>query len=294
MPTVAQAFHDFLTDIELKPSEQETASRQQDDLRERLRTKWPGITRDILVGSYARRTAIRPLNDIDVFLILDRAVHGHRLSSPPLLLLEDLQRALRACYSTPGPKTRIQGRSVNIEFSSPSIGFDVIPAFSDGSRQGNYDIPDRHRSTWIKTNPERHKEKCIEANDRAGGALNQLIKAAKHWNCLQRDANGDKPLRSFHLEVMAYSAFTAAPRTPREGMASLFGHLAQRMASPCPEPAGLGPNLDADLTPAERERARQVLQHASARAGEAVRYETSHTPHAHQCWRELFGAGYKL
>ncbi len=293
MRTVAQAFHDFLTDIELKPNEQETASRQQNDLRERLRARMPGIARDILVGSYARRTAVRPINDIDIFLTLDPIVHGHRLSSPPLLLLEDLQRALRDCYSAPGPRTRIQGRSVNIEFSSSGIGFDVIPAFGDGYRPGNYDIPDRHRSIWIKTNPERHKEKCIEANDRADGALNQLIKAAKHWNYLQRDTNGDKPLRSFHLEVMAYSAFTAAPRNPREGMALLLGHLAHRMAFSCPEPAGLGPNLDADLTPAERDRAQRALQHASTRAGEAVRHESTHPSHAHQCWRELFGAEYK-
>lgn len=294
MPTVAQVFHDFLTDIELKPEEQKAASRQQNDLRERLRTRMPSITRDILVGSYARGTAIRPLNDIDVFLILDPAVHGRRLSSQPLLLLEDLQRALRACYSDPGPQTQIQRRSVNIEFSSSGIGFDMIPAFSDGSWPESYDIPDRYQSIWIKTNPERHKEKCSEANDRADGALNQLIKAAKHWNYLQRDANGDKPLRSFHLEVMAYSAFAGAPPDPRAGMALLLEHLAHRIAFSCPEPAGLGPDLDAGLTPAERDRAGRALRSASTCAADAVRHETTHPWHAHQCWRELFGAEYKL
>ena len=29
------------------------------------------------------------------------------------------------------------------------------------------------------------------------------------------------------------------------------------------------------------------------RAAEAVRHETTHPAHAHQCWRELFGAEYK-
>jgi len=293
MSSVAEAFHHFLTEIELKPGEQETASRQQNELRDRLRDKMPGIARDILVGSYARRTAVRPLNDIDIFLTLDPAVHGHRRSSSPLLLLEDLQRALRTCYSDPGPRTRIQGRSVNIEFSGTGIGFDIIPAFGNDNRSGNYDIPDRHQSIWIKTNPELHKVKCVEANDRAGGALNQLIKAAKHWNSLQRDANGDKPLRSFHLEVMSYGAFPGAPRNAREGMAFLFGYLARRVTLPCPEPAGLGPNLNAGLTPVELDRAQRALQDASAVASEAVDHEATHPWHAHQCWRALFGAAYR-
>jgi Second Messenger Oligonucleotide or Dinucleotide Synthetase domain len=292
MPTVAQAFHNFLTNLELRQDEQETASKKQNDLRDLLRTKMPGIARDILVGSYARRTAVRPLNDIDIFLILDPSVHGHRRSRPPLLLLEDLQRALRNCYSVPGPETRIQGRSVNIEFSGSSIAFDVIPAFSEGSRPGNYEIPDRNQETWIKTNPERHNKACIEANNRADGALNQLIKAAKHWNYRQGDADSDKPLRSFHLEVMAYSAFASAPRNPREGMAFLLEHLTNRISRPCPEPADLGPNLDADLTAEARKRAEEALLRASSRAKEAVRCETTDPSRAHEGWRELFGAEY--
>src|SRR5690606_9674141 len=116
----------------------------------------------------------RPLNDIDLFLVLEPQVHGERRSREPQLMLEDVQRALRKCYPPPGPETRIQGRSVNIQFTGTGIGYDVIPAFlvpASGARKEVYKIPDRARQIWIDTNPEVHKQRCIEANQLAGGML---------------------------------------------------------------------------------------------------------------------------
>jgi hypothetical protein len=76
--------------------------------------------------------------------------------------------------------------------------------------------------------PARHRRLCIEANKRAGGMLNRLIKAAKHWNHGQRDGSGDKPLRSFHQEVMCYEAFSTSPATKSVGCmpCSAFSRLA--------------------------------------------------------------------
>jgi hypothetical protein len=250
-----------------------------------------GVVRDFLVGSYMRKTAIRPLNDIDVFLELDRVTHRDRWNREPLLLLEDLQRALRACYGQPGPKTRIQGRSVNIDFAGTGIGFDVIPAFAESP--GVYLVPDRHQRTWIRSNPEIHRERLVEANARAGGALNPLVKAAKHWNCRRVDAKDEKPLRSFHLEVMAYEAFSSKPPDLRSGVARLFTFLSQRVLSPCAEPARLGPNLDADLTPGERQRAYVELSEAARVANAAVASELGNPTLAHQYWQQLIGPEYK-
>jgi predicted nucleotidyltransferase len=182
MVAVSQAFDDFLQNLELTDAQQKKASDQQNELRDRIRKHLGGVVRDVLVGSYARKTAIRPLNDIDVFLELDLQVHGYRRSQEPRHLLEDVLQALRNSYPAagpqlPGPKTRIQGRSAKIEFTGTGIGYDVIPAFlmpPDRSRpvRGDvYEIPDRNQQTWIKTNPELHKQKCVAANDRAGGAL---------------------------------------------------------------------------------------------------------------------------
>ncbi|HEX4418389.1 MAG TPA: CBASS oligonucleotide cyclase [Kofleriaceae bacterium] len=302
MTNVRSAFDEFLQHLELTEVEQDTASRQQNDLRARIRDELGGVDRDVLVGSYARGTAIRPLNDIDVFLVLDPSVHSARHHKEPTHILDRLRTALQACYPPPGPRIRIriQGRSVNIEFSRTEIGYDIIPAFSltpDGTNVEGmiYEIPDRDRQSWIKTNPERHRQECVSANARAGGMLNRLIKAAKYWNSAQCDANGDKPVRSFHLEVMAYEAFATKPTDERRGLWSLFGFLATRITSRCSDPARLGPNVDAGMTPDERQRIQLKLQKAERIASEAVRQEHLGN-HVAACnnWRSLFGPKFPL
>lgn len=152
--------------------------------------------RDILSSSYSRRTAIRPLNDIDVFVVLNPITHRDCYPpAAPASCLKKIRAALQAAY--PNHEVRLQGRSVHIDFTGTGIGYDVVPAFEERAG-GEYKIPDRDRDEWIRTNPEKHKAACIAANDRAGGKLNRLIKAAKRWN--QRQP-ARAQLRSFHLGV---------------------------------------------------------------------------------------------
>lgn len=296
MATVTQAFDDFLRRLELTEPEQDKASRQHTDLRARIRAQLGGVVHDFIVGSYARRTAIRPLNDIDLFLVLDPKAHPDRHSKEPGHILDRVRSKLQSCYPAPGPQLRIQGRSVNIEFAGTGIGYDVIPAFSLTPGASNpvedmiYEIPDRDRKAWIRTNPARHRQRCIDANQRAGGMLNRLIKVAKHWNRHQRDGNGHKPLRSFHLEVMTYEAFQLKPSDERRGLRELFTFLKTRVALKCPDPAGLGPHVDAGMGPEERQQIQRKLQEAERMATDAVRHE-DRGDHASacKCWRSLLG-----
>lgn len=308
MSSSSHAFNEFMKGLELTAAERDKASGQQNELRTRLSEQLGGVLRHVPVGSYARGTAIRPLNDIDLFFVLDPAVHGGRHSREPQLLLEDVQRALRKCYppppnsgSSPSPETRIQGRSVNIEFTGTGIGYDVIPAFhvhaSDTLDENIYEIPNRSRQDWIKTNPEVHKQHCIKANDRANGMLNRLIKAAKHWNHGHRDASGHKPLRSFHLEVMAYGVFSSKPEDERRGLRDLFDGLRSRVDKPCPDPAGLGPDVGEDLRKDQDQlkRVQDLLREATSLAHTAIQHE-ERGDHASACesWRSLLGPEFRF
>jgi hypothetical protein len=115
--------------------------------------------------------------------------------------------------------------------------------------------------------------------------LNGLIKAAKHWN----RANG-KPLNGFYIEVMSYSAFWSKPDDPRAGLRDLLQHLASAVQFACPDPAGLGPAIDADLTSQERTHARNLLQRAAQVAQAAVDAERKgDDATAIALWRSLLG-----
>ncbi len=289
MANVAHAFQAFLSDLELTEREREVATSQHITVRSNLQASLDGVETALLMGSFRRRTAIRPLGDIDVFAVLDPAVHAGARSRSPIELLQAVDRALRRSY--PNHRPRIQGRSVNIEFTGTGIGYDIVPAFASGrardsdGQPAEFEIPDRAQRAWIKTNPRLHVEACVQANARSGGVLNGLIKAVKAWN----RTNGDL-LRSFHLEVMSYGAFASKPTDPRSGLKDLFTHLSTAVMRPCPEPAGLGPTLDADVTPGERQKAHLALREAARGAATAVLSESCGDDRgACQVWRQVLG-----
>ena len=285
MATVREAFQTFISGLELTQSEQDEASRQQNNVRENLRAHLGGIVRDILSGSYSRRTAIRPLNDIDVFIILEEAKHSAVRGQPPTTCLEMVKAALSRAYPMKAAAT-LQGRSVNIEFSGTGIAYDIVPAFNVS--EGVYIIPDRERKSWIRTNPEVHRQALRIANERARNMLNPLIKAAKYWNAQNR-----KPLRSFHLEVMSYGAFKSPPASYPEGLRDLFGSLAASILYTCPDPAGIGPNIDDGMMQEERSRIQIALTQAAVVASRALLSERMGSiEEAHGAWRSLLGPAY--
>ncbi len=259
-------------------------SRQQNVVRDNLRTHLGGIERDILSGSFSRGTAIRPLNDVDIFIILEEAKHGAIRGQQPTACLGAIKAALARAYPT--KSVTLQGRSVNIGFSGTGIAYDIVPAFN--VTEGVYIIPDRDRKNWIKTNPAKHKEALRVANEKAGSKLNPLIKAAKHWN-----AQDKKPLRSFHLEVMSYRAFKSPPSSYPEGLRDLFSFLAASVLDSCPEPAGIGPNIDAGMSQEVRTNIRTALTQAAKAATQAVVHEgAGRIKEAHGIWHGLLGAVY--
>jgi len=291
MLTIPQAFDQLRRSLELTPAEQSKASDQQNVVRDNLRKHLGGgIVHDSLSGSYARGTAIRPLHDIDIFVVLDPTTHRDVYPTTnvgPSACLNKVLRALEAAYPNKD-RPKLQGRSVNIVFTGTGIGFDVVPAFE--TAVDTYMIPDRDRSDWIQTRPEAHRASLVRANEAAGSRLNPRIKMMKQWKAHKHP---DLPLRSFHVEVMACNAATPSPAPDAEGMQVLFAALAKAVLVACPEPAKVGPHLDKGMTQAERTRAREALVVAEAEATRALGLERAgRVAEAHGVWKGLFGAPY--
>ena len=118
--TVGQAFEVFKSALEITQPEQDAAKSSQERLRARLERRLT-ILEDFLSGSYKRDTKIRPLTDIDLFVVLDYSyfVDG------PAGVLRLVASNLRASY--PYSQLRVQNRSVNLTLRQ--FGFDVVPGF---------------------------------------------------------------------------------------------------------------------------------------------------------------------
>jgi len=284
MWSVREAVEKFIQSLELTDKQREEVSRQHTLVREELRKRLNSKT-DFLSGSYARKTAIRPLHDIDLFIVLKD------ITSPPSeypdALLKQVRQALQPLR--PGKDLPIlQQHSVHIGFSTSGIEFDVVPAFEMPS-QNVYFIPERETGRWIRTNPRRHEDLSTQANERAGKKLKPLLKAVKHWN----RHHGSSPLGSFHVEAMSYSAFPQPPAGYLEGLEALFSHLSQKVMLPCPDPAGLGPNVDAQMSATQRRASQQVLESAAGTLRLVITEEKSFPAQAHERLRKLFGSEYR-
>lgn len=277
MQTIAQAFEAFLQTLELSENERSEASRQHTNMRTELQKRLD-VVESSLSGSYARHTAIRPLNDIDIFLVLrDTAALSPR--STPHAILTTIKRTLESIY--PGKTSTPQARSINIEFSTTGIAYDVVPAFLLESDV--YSIPDADARSWVNTNPKIHKELSTKANEDAGKTLKPLLKAVKH----AKNFHG-APARSFHLEVLSWSVLRSAPPNYMDGLNTLLTGLAAHICEPCPDPAGLGP----DIRPStERCREAQLwLRRMAALASEArTLAKDGKLGEAHATMRDLFG-----
>ena len=277
MMTINRSFQHFLESLELREKERDEASRQHRYLREALQNKM-SVEDNFISGSYARSTALRPLNDIDIFLVLKQTEKLSPSASPETILRE-VKAVLEVIY--PGKTARLQSRSVNIEFSGTNIAYDVVPAFSD--REDVYLIPDRDEPTWIETNPKVHKELSTDANRRADNKLKPLVKAVKHANNVHKGG-----ARSFHLEVLSWRILTSPPKTFLAGLRTLLDGLAAEVCVPCPEPAGLGP----DIRPSDARcrKAQSWLGEMAKLAREAESLaDDGRTSEAHVQLHDLFG-----
>jgi hypothetical protein len=207
----------------------------------------------------------------------------------PSKALSVIKKTLDDLY--PGKTAASQNRSVNIEFSGTGIAYDVVPAFVDSTTKDEvFLIPDINAQRWIRSNPRIHKDKSISANDATNSELKPLTKAIKHWN---RKLDKNIRLRSFHIEIMAWDVLTQPPESRLLGLITLFDGLAGRVLRPTPDPAGLGPNVDADLTTHERQDAQRRFMDAASKIKEArTLSEDGKKEAAHYIMYQLFGDPY--
>jgi predicted nucleotidyltransferase len=190
MMTVTQAIESYISGLQIPSCPPDAsgdrcgkctacnARRQRDALRGHLEKKF-AVAEFLISGSFKRHTAIHPLNDIDLFVVLDSETEKALREAAPRVVLKNVLDVLDAAYPTK-EKPKAQSRSVNVEFKGTGLSFDVVPAFPDGG--DGYVIPDRDAGGWIRTNPRRHREHATEANQASGNKAKPIVKALKSWN----------------------------------------------------------------------------------------------------------------
>lgn len=276
--SIPRAFDAFARAILPDAKRRERADNVQRHLRSQLGHHLPGLRETFITGSIARSTAIAPIGDVDVFVVLDPSVHPR--STPPKATLRTLQRALQKALGS-SATVRLQTRSVRVIHGTHDIPLDLVPAIPDP--QGGHAIPDRDRDAWIVTDPRLHKTRLDEADRHAGSKLRPLIRMARAAR-----AQGFPKLGSYHLEAMACRVMLPAPRSFDVGIRDLLAGLAEQVIQRIPDPSGRGPAIHLDLD--ARTDLQRRLRDAHATAERAIAHAAAgRLPEAHAQWRHLFG-----
>jgi hypothetical protein len=189
--------YELLKGIEPTATQRAGAERSHNYLRDILCTgnMEARIENSYLSGSYARYTAVYPLDDVDIIFLINP---NHWENPTPEAVLRTFERAVRRRYDE--SSLRIQRRSVRLRLNHLDI--DVVPAIA--SKDDFIKIPDRKESEWIKSGPKRHGELATKVNQARNGKFKPLVKLLKYWN---NNLPSTAHQKSFLVETMATRLF---------------------------------------------------------------------------------------
>ncbi len=284
MGYVDDAFTNLKHNLEITQTESELAQARHIAIREYIRGHWPGsVDDDFLTGSYKRDTKTKKLKDVDIFIVLkDHGPHGPYRRRPP----GDILDALLDLLQTRWPDAYRDGMAIVIPYGSEDeiMSMEVVPAFH--RKGGGYHIPNPDAGNWIATDPDKHWEASTAKNKECDEKYVPFVKMVKAIN---REL-GEPVSPSFLLEVMAMGIVKPPFGRYQDEIVLFLATAADQIHDPWPDPADIGPDVNAIMSPAAQAAAADALRGVLAAAEAAVDLEDDGQERAAvEQWRRLFG-----
>ena len=185
-------------------------------------------------------------------------------------------------------------QAVTLKLTTYPWTFDIVPTFpvaaTGMSDDIHYLIPNG-TGQWIRTDPRRDKEHLDRLKAKHGDILLPLLRLLKCWN-----TNGAQPrLGSYYFETIALKAldiYTAGSISYLQiGLRAFFMNAGQYVVATCPDPKGLGADLDANVDWEKKMKVKAAIETAAYWSDQAVTAEIkdNHSK-AIACWQRVFGS----
>lgn len=223
--TLLQCITSLLEKITITDKQTETVSTTYNNIKYLILKKESDLhgERVFQNGSYDRDTIIRPLDDVDLFFVLqkDQYVGADGKYPNPQSVLTKIKDYLN---ETADYKDKVKQDRPCVTVHLADKKFDVLPCF--GNDEDGYMIPNHDLSGWIFSNPVKHSERLTEINKKNGKVV-PLIRIVKYWN-----KDNGKLIPSFHIEEIVIEIFTTVEFSNfEEGIYQWFHHALTFMAS---------------------------------------------------------------
>jgi len=284
--TVAQAFTDFAVAIKPTVTQEATIAGRRAAVENFLVAKYPSgstmpLTHVRTIGSAARKTLIRPVDDVDVFAVFDDSQVWPPYQHDSKQLLYRVREALSG-YNVKTIGSR--GQAVRL-FYTDGPNVDITPAFPVQDFFGQpdgYFIP-RGDGGWQQTNPYKHHDFMAERNQALGGYLKPLVRLLKRWS-----SSHSSRIKGFHLELITQAIFTGLGTNMRANVESFFQHAGSYVH--VSDPAGYSGDLASGWS---WQHALNVSQSFSTALTQVQRARTAdaqgYPAEAMRQWRIVFG-----
>ena len=290
METLAKQFDEALTLIGIgeKANRAQAAHEEVRQVLESSETlrKWGVDT--ILIGSYARQTAIYPGKDVDVFSKMTKL----DTSMSPTTVFEAVRDTLVSHY---GRRASPQRRSVKVAFGE-DFAVDAVPA---ARSRAHWAVPNRNQaewmqpaSRWVETDPERLWDLRTQRNKHptvgGQGAYVPIVKLVRQ---IREHHLGEVKPGGLYLELLTYHAFGETMRGASfaEFLAITLRRITVLLGAAVQKPL-IDPALGTSYAPAPDAGELQAAQVQFGKlAAEAERALGLERCPAAMVWREILG-----
>jgi hypothetical protein len=300
MTTIPEAFDAFDENLFLDPAERAKARDCHNEIGEIL----DGLKYTegrFLQGSFARKTMVKPLRDIDMVVLLhpnmerflgaQRSSGAGRLGSAggPAAVMRDLAKALQPHY--PNAKIDPGKHALTMDFGDGGFKFDVVPAFdTKAGDRADVLIANSYTGTWDRSNTRKLIGVVADRNQSCNGRFIHQVRMLKHA------VSKSEVLSPFFFGLLSESAVYAAVTSSMPHAEALAAAVAagKRLLAGgvlC-DPTGVD-NLLAKLAPNEIQAAKAEFDRWDRAAQEALRLDADgDAASAIEVWNGVFGEAF--
>lgn len=322
--TVNDAFAQFMKDIvNLDADIVATARSSRDWLLRQLdslpdsHSEFPKLYPEVHLhyGSFARRTKIRELDDVDLIVGLSAlgttytsSLSGVELTVPDGIALRkycyDGTNSLNSrkvinlfiSYLSEIPQynkaeLKQNGSAAVLNLTSYDWVFDIVPAFftaPEWDGRTYYIIPDGNGG-WMKTDPRIDRDRTTEINQKHEGNILNLIRIIKYWN-----KRATMPtISSYFLECLIlqyYQSASSASSYIDVELPGIFTYISSAIYQSLSDPK----QVQGDINTLSWDQRQAIAVKASADASKAALARSQESANQMSqsigTWREIFGS----
>lgn len=317
--TVQSAFNEFNDNIvNLSSDDVAKARSSRDFLLTSLHNFDAKITnfpltysnKSIKFGSFARKTKIVEVDDIDLMLCFKACNASYMqtynnnfiiyttdadsrlklLSDNDILnsrkFIEKIKSSLSSLNHYKKAEIHRQQEAVTLKLSSYTWNFDIVPCFF--TTDNFYLIPDGN-GNWKKADPRLDQARVSDENQRQNGCLLQLIRILKYWKSKTRIAN---TMGSYFFEnlVIQFSKYYGLSSEIDLNIRNFFLFLYQNIENDFDDPKGFQGNIN-NLNYLQRSDVKNIANNMYQTCCNAYTYKINlDYKKSIKEWQEVFGS----